>query len=333
MRRLLGAISTGAVLWCLWWGLGSVLLRVSVEDWLDARRAEGWQADAQVSGGGFPLVMTAGLDDLALADPATGLAVSASRIRLEIDAPWPFGARLVLPEDPVRFSSPDRQAVTLVMSEGQMDLALAPSQQLGLRGLAWTAGPWGLSDPRGSIVSADSLEVSMTQMETPETYAFVVHADSAAPGETLRARLRLPEDWPLAFETFRTEAEVTFDRPWDLRALEERRPQPTRVEIGLAEAAWGDLRLNLAADLAVDEGGIATGEISLQARNWRTMLTLAERSGALPARLRDQAETVLASLAGATGNPDTLDLRLTARGGTLYLGFVPLGPAPRLSLR
>ena len=111
------------------------------------------------------------------------------------------------------------------------------------------------------------------------------------------------------------------------------RPQPRQITLHLAEAKWGNLNLNFAADLSVSAQGIPDGTMSIQAENWRTMLDFAQVSGTLPPAFRDQAEAVLNVLAGASGNPETLDVDLTMRDGAIYLGFLPIAPAPRLILR
>ena len=105
-------------------------------------------------------------------------------------------------------------------------------------------------------------------------------------------------------------AHITFDRPWDRRALDQRRPQPRLVDLHLAEAIWGDLQFNLSADLTVDAQGVPAGTVAIQAENWRTMLDLAQTAGLLPVQLRDQAENILQALANASGNTDTLDVAI-----------------------
>ncbi|MEM6374112.1 MAG: DUF2125 domain-containing protein [Pseudomonadota bacterium] len=126
---------------------------------------------------------------------------------------------------------------------------------------------------------------------------------------------------------------MTFDRPWDRRALEDRRPQPTRIDVEAAEARWGDLRLRFAAALDVDDRGVPTGTVNLRADNWPVMLDLAQAAGFLDARARPQVEGVLARLAGLGGSPDALDVQLNFAAGLVAVGFIPVGPAPRLRLR
>jgi hypothetical protein len=335
MRRILWLGLIAGVLWCLWWLAGSGVMQVAGQRWLDDRRAEGWQADANIGSGGFPTAFQTRLTDLALADPETGVAVSMSQLQIEADAWWPGHLRLRLPSDPIRLSAPDAKA-DLVMKNGRMRLDLAPSTQLEMKQLAWTADRWDLRSPDASLVLADALTLSMRQSDQADlahVYDLVIDLDALEPGTPLRDRLRLPGDWPLRMETLTAQMTVSFDRPWDRRAIEERRPQPRQITLSRAEAVWGALRLAVAADLTVAEGGAIDGKIHLQARNWNTMLDMAEAAGALPSRLRPQAQGILQALANASGGPNSIDVTVTAANGFLSLGFIPIAPAPRLILR
>jgi hypothetical protein len=85
--------------------------------------------------------------------------------------------------------------------------------------------------------------------------------------------------------------------------------------------------------LTIDEAGTPTGTINIQAENWQVMLDLAERSGALPSGFRQQAESGLSSLARFSGDPSALDVQMNLRGGFMFVGFIPVGPAPKITLR
>jgi hypothetical protein len=167
----------------------------------------------------------------------------------------------------------------------------------------------------------------------PQSYSFIAQATDLRPGSIPRDALRLPDDWPLTFETFTLDGEVRFDKPWDISAIETSRPQPRAIELKLAEAKWSDLRLFFAATLDIDEHGIPTGTINIQAENWETMLDLAERSGVLPSALREQAASGLGTLARFSGDPAALDVQMNLKGGFMFVGFIPIGPAPKLVLR
>jgi len=332
MRKLSVVVALLCAAWCLWWWVASSTLQSGVQAWFDAREGEGWQAElGAVTGGGFPFQLRASLSDIALADPDAGLAVQTDRLDIKAPAHWPGDVTVMLDEGPIVLASPFGRSM-LTMQDGQMELNLQPGTALELEALGWTSNQWTISDATGVRVGADTLTLTMTQDSGP-TYDFVARANTFTPGDATRARLRVPNSFPRAFDSLTLQARVTFDRAWDRRALDTVRPQPRQINLHLAEAKWGDLNLKFAADLAVSADGIPDGKLSVQAENWRTMLDFAQASGTLPPALRDQADSVLKVLAGASGNPDTLDVELTMRDGAIYLGFLPIAPAPRLIIR
>ncbi|MEL6618539.1 MAG: DUF2125 domain-containing protein [Pseudomonadota bacterium] len=332
MRKLAWIIGLAAVAWCAWWWAATTGMSRGVEGWLGARQAEGWQAEvSDLSSGGFPLHLRTDLHDLALADPAAGLAIQTDRLQIAAPAWWPGDATVTLADTPILLASPLGQS-ELTMQDGVMALNLHPGTALELEALGWTAGPWQVSDPAGVQAAATALTLTMTQTDGA-TYDLRADAPGFSPGDAARRAVRLPDGFPRAFDSLQATATVTFDTPWDRRALDQRRPQLRAIALHLAEAKWGDLSLNFAADLTVDASGIPDGTMSIQADNWRTMLDLAQASGLLPTQLRGQADNILQALAGASGNPDTLDVDLTVRGGAILLGFIPVASAPRLILR
>ncbi|MEO0380260.1 MAG: DUF2125 domain-containing protein [Pseudomonadota bacterium] len=332
MRKLLIAVVFMGAVWSAWWWAASSALQGGITTWFDARVADGWQAElGDISGGGFPFELRASLSDIAVADPDAGLAMQTDDLIVIAPAYWPGDVTLLLDEGPILLASPLGRS-TLTMQDGTMALNLHPGTALELEKLGWTSGAWQLQDDAGTQIEAETLALTMTQT-TAATYDFNAQASALAPGEPTRARLRLPDTFPRAFDSLMLHATVTFDRPWDRRALSTARPQPRQIRLHLAEAKWGDLNLNFAADLSVDSAGVPDGNVSIQAENWRAMLDLAQASGTLPEALRGRAENVLQVLAGASGNPDTLDVDLTLRDGGIFLGFLPIGPAPRLILR
>ncbi|WP_299295169.1 DUF2125 domain-containing protein [uncultured Tateyamaria sp.] len=332
MRKILWVVMLALLAWCGWWWLASAGLRGGVEAWFDDRAAEGWQADlGTVEGGGFPLTLRAGLRDIAVADPDAGLAVETAALDISAPAWWPGDVTVQLDDGPILLASPLGRS-TLTMQGGTMALQLHPGTALELEALGWTAGAWQVSDASGVQMSADALTLTMTQTEGA-TYDLVARADTFAPGDATRAALRLPDSIPAAFDSLQMQATVTFDTAWDRRALDQARPQPRRIDLHLAEARWGDLRLNLSAALDVDQTGVPTGTVAIQAENWRAMLDVAQTAGILPPQLRGQAEGILNALAGASGNAETLDVELTLDGGAVRLGFIPIAPAPRLIIR
>jgi hypothetical protein len=334
MRRLIWIVLFFAILWCAWWAVFGWGLKSALDTWFEDRRTAGWQADyATLELRGFPARVQADMTDIVLADTVSGLVMNLSDLTIGAPTHWPGDVTLTLPSDPISFVSPQGRS-TLQILDAIADLRLHPGPSLELERISAVAGEWSLLSGTQSVLSARDLTLTMDQSDTfPSTYTFIVQAADLSPGEIPRAALRLPPDWPVTFETFTLNGDITFDKPWDISALEKARPQPRMINLALAETAWSDLRLFFVAELIIDEAGTPTGTINIQAENWQVMLDLAERSGALPSALRQQAESGLSTLARFSGDPSALDVQMNLRGGLMFVGFIPIGPAPKIVLR
>ena len=151
--------------------------------------------------------------------------------------------------------------------------------------------------------------------------------------ETLDRLLNRSGVLPEQVETLRLDAQLGFTAPWDLRAIEEARPQITDVALSDLSLMWGEVLFQATGDLVVDTAGRPEGEISIRAVEWERMLEMAVAGGVLDPGLARSVERGLNLLAGLSGRSDTLDATLTFSNGLMRLGPVPIGPAPRLILR
>ncbi|MEP2027523.1 MAG: DUF2125 domain-containing protein [Paracoccaceae bacterium] len=333
MRLIVKICVLGSLAWSIYWLAAAFGLRGGVSAWFDAQRSTGWQADyATLETAGYPLRHETRLRQPALADPATGVAWQADSLSFVSPAWWPGNVTVAFPETQQRVSYFD-QNLALTTRDTFADLHLKPGAQLEVEVMSLHSGPWEVSTDAGSLAGAEDLIISARQTNNPAQYKIDVSADQFRPGDLPRLAMRLPQSWPVQFETLALDMTVTFDGPWDRSALEKARPQPREINLKLAEIAWGELRLFAAGQVIVDEFGIPTGKVDIKADNWRDMLELAENSGTLAPSVRRASEQTLSLLAGLSGNPEALDLALTLRDGLVTLGPIPIGPAPRLFLR
>lgn len=334
MVRLLKLLTGAALLWMLYWVAAGWGLRSGITAWFTAQESRGWQAEfAEIATSGFPARHVTRLENPVLADPASGAAWRAGWLSFASPAVWPGRQTLAFPETPQRFSYFDRTAI-LTASGMAADLALAPGTALELAALSLTSGPWVLETPDRQAAAADTLALSMTQTAGgPEAYRISAAAEGFAPGTDLRRLVAASGLLPETFERLVLDMEVSFDRPWDRRALEDRRPQPRALSVDELDIHWGSLRLRATGDLTVDSRGVPSGTLALKAENWRSLLTMAEQTGRLSRDARRGAERVLGLLAGMGGNPEDLETQINIRDGWVALGPLPLGPAPRLILR
>lgn len=334
MRKLLWLIVISALLWSGWWFAATLGMQRAVSAWFEARKAEGWQAEvSDIQQRGFPFALHTKVVAPQLADPETGVAIEMDHIDFEAPAYWPGYMTVTLPETPILLASPLNRS-HLTMDAPRAELNLHPGTMLELQSMLASAGAWQLDADQGSLLSGDALHMSVAQEEaTPDSYKIDLVAIGVSPGDLSRGILRLPSDWPRAFETFSANMTVLFDRPWDRTALNTRRPQPVVISLHRAEAVWGALRILAVGDISVSPLGVPDGSFTLKAENWRSMLDLAQASGSLGPAFRFQIEALLGALANQTGSTTDLDVTITFRNGQAALGPIPLGPAPRIVLR
>lgn len=333
MRRLVLWLSAAALLWSAWWAVAAFGLQAGLAGWVDARRPEGWQAEAaRIDVAGYPWSLKAGLTDVTLSHPARQLAVDAPRLDLQAPAHWPGFVTLDLPDAPLRLTTPAGEAV--LRAEGaEATLRLRPGMALELERLGAQSGPWEITAEAGPLLSAADLQIDARQAgDDPATYHMTLAADALTPGAPLRTLLNLPSAWAQSFDVLAGDVLVTFDRPWDRTALNARAPRPREVTLQRAEAIWGPVAIMAEGALSIAPDGIPSGGVTLRIENWEPLLNMAEAAGLLPQSVRAQAELMLRALANMTSGAELLELDLSFADGNMALGGIDLGPAPRLFL-
>ncbi|WP_425091766.1 DUF2125 domain-containing protein [Tropicimonas sp. S265A] len=332
MRFIIGFALVAALAWAGYWWIGARGMEAAFTGWFDAREAEGWQAEVSaLEVNGFPNRFDTVLTEPRLADPGTGLGWQA-----------PFLQFLSLSYRPTQVIAafPQTQTVltpvgdyTLETTEMQASLFLGASTRLPLHRTTLVAqAPVLRADDWQA--QADTYRMAMYETEGGvNTYDLGLEMTALVLPEALQARVDPADLLPAALDVLRLDAQVAFDAQWDIGALETARPQPTRIALREARGQWGDVMLRATGTLEMDARGMPTGKIDVKAANWRTMLAVARRSGALPESVADLMERGLEGLSRLSGRSDTLDVPLTFDRGSVRIGFIPLGQTGPIRLR
>ncbi|MEL7280904.1 MAG: DUF2125 domain-containing protein [Pseudomonadota bacterium] len=334
MRVLLGIITVGAALWSGYWFIGQNGVTSGFETWFEARRTEGWAAEyTALETQGFPNRFDTSFENLVLADPDTGLAWEAPLFQIlalsykpnHVIAAFPREQLIATPQDKYRIVAEDMRASAVTGADIRLPLERA----------TLTASKLSITpESTGKATDAQSLRLAVERLSTGQpTYRLGLAADGLSPALDWRVQIDPAGRLPDTFDALSADITVTFDKSWDLSAIEVARPQPRRIDIKLAEARWGRLELLVAGEVDVDSAGLPEGEIVVKARNWRDILQMAVSSGTLNQSFADTLEGGLSLISQMAGNPETLDIPLNFSGGRVRIGPVPLGPAPVLRLR
>lgn len=335
MRKLLVFVIVAALAWSGYWFLGAQGHKAALTKWLDDRRAEGWQVDySEHKLRGFPNRFDTTLTDLALTDPKTGISWQAPFFQIlslsykpnHLIAVWPTEQTIATPFEKFDVKATDMRAslvikpsTTLELDRAnvEMDSAVITSSD------GWTAGFDTLNAAIRNAPDAAS--------NTGHSYDAAIDIQNLLPGERVRGLIDVGGTLPDRVETLRLDIQAGLSAPLDRIALEAGRPDVTALEIRDLRGTWGELELRAKGDMSV-ENTKPTGSVAVTARNWRDMIALAVRSGALDDGAASALELGLGFMANASGGSNSLDATLNFKGGATFLGPLPIGPAPRIEL-
>ncbi|MEM7721912.1 MAG: DUF2125 domain-containing protein [Pseudomonadota bacterium] len=333
MKKLLGLVVICIAAAGGLWFAGAAATERVIEGWLSDRRAEGWVITYDsLETTGFPTEFRTTFETLNMADPGTGLAWRLPDLTMTQGALQPDRVRVDWPAE--QFVATPFGRVTLAADLFRSDLDVQPARDMALDAARTELDGLRLESAEGWQVTATRGLIDVTRQDEAEaTYDATLDArDLTLPGD-LVTRLDPGNLLPDAIEVLRYAAVMEFDRPWDLSALEDARPQPTRIALAEARADWGVMRFRATGTLDIADGGRATGEIAIRAENWRAMLNVAESAGVLTSGQRSTAEGAIGFIAGLSGNPDHIEGNLWFEDGFAFFGVIPIGEAPRLILR
>lgn len=330
MTRLIVVILVGALAWMVWWASGQIAYEKGLNAWIEQRRGEGWAADvAELNTAGFPSRFDTTLTDLRLADPATGIAWSAPIVQILSLAYKPHQVIAVVPKAH-KFSTP-LGAIDISHEDARASLFLKPETALGLDQAILILNELELVSDKGWTSSLTAGRFAAESVAVAEnTYRIGADVAALAPSAPVLHVLDPARVLPATIENLRLDAELSFDRPWDRFAIEDARPQPTRIKLSELSATWGTVNFKAVGEVDVDENGFPEGELTIRAVEWQKILDMAVSSGVLPEATRGTLERALNLMSGPRG---TLDTKIGFRGGFARLGIIPIGPAPQLVIR
>ncbi|MBN9888728.1 DUF2125 domain-containing protein [Salipiger abyssi] len=315
MKRLTLLVIAAALAWSAYWGWSAWAQRQAIKAWFEDRRAEGWEASYDdLSIQGFPNRLDTSFTGLLLADPDSNTVW---------EAPFLQVLQVVYSRDHVIVAFPESQRIShdgnayeitaqglrasLVRDGGELLRANAEAEVLNVSGEA----PLALS---GLTAAISRLE------ESDSRYRIAVNAEGIATGGAA-----LPGG---SEDGLRLDSTVTLEAPLRLEDYTEARP--TRIEIARAELGKDALRLSAAGAADVDRSGRLDGELSLRVENMDEAIAAERAAGRVPPEILTLIEGAADLLSGLSGRDDRIDLTFEFREGKTWLGFLPLGPAPKL---
>lgn len=332
-KYLLYLVVVFALGWSGYWLIGAWSLKSDTAAWLEARRADGWQAEwSEISLRGFPNRHDMTISAPVLADAEGGWAWSAPRLELLRLSYRPDHVIVVWPETQSLHTTRQKLAIGGAQMRGSVVFQPGTARALDRSNFVFDAVQV-VSDAGWRLGVTQARLATRSTEGTLGSYDIGIEATGLVPPARWLAQMAEADLLPGDIERVNADINATFDRPWDRRAIEDTRPQLTAMKIRNISAEWGKLKMRVAGDLAFSQSGTADGDLLIKATNWREIVALGRASGSLPTGLVDLLEDALELISSLAGSQKTLDIPLTFSGGRSWIGPVPVGPAPVVRLR
>lgn len=326
MRLLQVLVLALATLWGGYWFIGSRALERAASGWFQAQGGNGLVAGMEsLSVAGFPSRFDLTVNEISLADPATGLAWTAPFVQvLSLSyKPW----HVIVAFAPEQQLATPFEVLTLASGKLQASVVATPRTALPLDRTRLIGDDLRLASSLGWSIGVKTLRLASRRLSAEgDRHEIGVEALEIAPDAIFLAGI---PSLPATIEQARLDADLTFSAPLD-RFAGDARPGLTGIDVKSLSLIWGPLSVGGSGQLAADSNGFAEGRITLNLKNWRQMVPVGVALGWFTPEVAPTWENMLDMLARQSGDPENLDLPLTFRNGRMSVGPLPMGPAPRL---
>jgi hypothetical protein len=325
MRIVIWLVAAFLVIYCGYWFVGSRVVLQGAETTLAQMRTEGLGDAAAVSLRGFPsrFDITVDRPQLTSADGFTHWSAPFLQIFALSYKPnhvivvWPNTQTIEVGRATLDLTTVDMRASAVVGASAAVPLD--HTAMVAKDGVLTASGGWGLDFAEARVATR------LAGAAGPTAHDIGIEITGITPKGLIAP---VGGGLPAVAEHLRLDATVRFDHPIDRHAAATGL-RPEEITIRDLSLSWGDLQLAVTGGLTVAPDGTPEGRLALQATEWRAQLRLMGTMGLLRAETLPTVERVLEQVALLSGGKNRLELPLEFRGGRMYLGPVPIGPAPR----
>lgn len=336
MRKLSVLILLVFSLWGGYWFVGSSALENGLKEYLSSEHSQKDPIQIEYSDlsvRGFPNRFDTRLSNISLTDTKNGISWRAPFLHVyalsykpyHIIAALPHDQTLQLPTEELRITSDEIKGSVVFSPNSLLDSALEVDRTSFVM--------------RNVVVSSDlgwKTEIGKGTFATRQTAANPLHYDLAFSADSIS----LPDQLRLAIDPNHQNSDV-FDKlnfdgtlavtnPWNLLASGQNQPVITEINVTDLTIIWDNMRFQAVGTLHIDRNGFPNGKLNLTAFNWQQMYQLAKNADAVDPDFAQTIQNGLKVLAGMSENESKIQAPLNFANGTISLGPLPIGPAPRL---
>ncbi len=326
MRILIALIVVVSAAWSAYWVVGSRMLRSAIDEGIARMEARGVSVETDdIRVTGFPNRFDTMIDAPRVAWPG-GAGWSAPFLQVFALSYAPNRVIVAFPETQTLDTAAGAVEVGAGRARASATFSPEAGGMLDHANLVWeeaTARWAGREAAAGRVLAAtrvaDGMEADVQNIGV--TLDDVALPRDLLPGAGAEARL---------VDGVTLDALVHLDAAPTRLALETGEIAVERIEIDRLDLDWGGAALDAEGTLDVGPEGLLTGRLDVTLTGWDRALEIAEAAGLLAEGRLEMARQGLGALSAGTERADRVRVPLELRDGRVWLGPVPLGPAPRL---
>ena len=324
VRFLLWFVLGLGVLWGGYWFVGARAVEQGTRAWFASQKAVGLVAEnSAVHVAGFADRFDLTITDPHLADTVSGWGWQAPFVQIFAMTWKPWHVIAALPPTQV-IHTPAGQDVTLTSTRLMASVLGQPTPALPLRRAVIEGEGVTISSSEGWQIGMDKIILAAERV-AEQANTLRLGADVGV--LTLPQAYANLKDLGPDLSGLHLDAKVTLSQPID-RNLRE--PHLLAFSLTQFHIAWGVADLTMRGEIKPDAQGFASGRIDLHLKGWRSLPAAAVALGLVPPSNAETIQRGLEFLAKASPDPEVISLPLKLQNGQMTLGFIPLGPAPRL---
>ncbi len=330
MRILAIVIVVASSLWGGYWFAGSSALEKGLNSWLTNVQSQSGPVKftyASAKTQGFPNRFDTTIRDISVLDQVKNIGWAADTVRIFALSYKPNHIIMELP--PAHQLTTPAGKFDITNDELRGSVVFKAETALGLDHSAFVISNLHASTPPLDFSIQDANFATRQTKSIPLAHDVFFTASNVAFPHDLIAQFDTSNQMSDVIEKLLIDMSVTLDKPID-RFLPQGTPAKiTHLTIRNSSLEWGKISISSKGDLQIDAKGTPSGILGITLTNWRIAFGLAVDSGTVDPNFAVAMESVLKSMADASGDPETIDVALEFKNGQMALGPIPLGPAPR----
>ncbi|WP_296425540.1 DUF2125 domain-containing protein [Yoonia sp.] len=329
MRRLTFLVGLLAALYSGYWVLGAFAVKQGAATQISAAQRDGWGVayrDLQLRG--FPSRFDTTASDLVLTSPDGLWSWAAPFVQVFALSYRPNRVIVAFPNDQtLRFGD---QNMRITGDRLRASAGVAANTDLSFDAVTLDAAATTVVSDFGWTAGLDRAIAAMrAKPGAGNSYDIYVDADQLTLPATALHRIDPQARLPQTITRIALDSTVTLDRALDRHAFDGQNSLPVaqRVVLNSFVLDWGDLGVRADGAVDIDALGVLNGRVTVRTAQWREIIALLVSAGAIDPGVAPTVVNVVATMA-----PDgqMLELPIMFRDGFVWVGPLPVGPAPRL---